>query len=100
MTQQRLTIPILGGVFFLIIIIGGALNGDPTLLVAIIVALLFCLFVYLLRKKRLKEQEAAFPKINKPLFSISDRILILIVLYFLVALPFFLGIFHWPWHRH
>jgi Ca2+/Na+ antiporter len=99
MTQQRLAIPVLGGIFFLIIIIGGALNGDPSLLVAIIDALLFCLFVYFLRKKRLRAQEVNL-KNDKQLFSISDRILIFFVLYLLVALPFFLGIFLWPWLRH
>lgn len=98
MAQQRLTIPILGGIFFLIIIIGGALNGDPSLLVAIITTSLICLFVYFLRKKRLKEQDADFPKINKPLFSIVDRIVIIIVGFLLAALAFYLVNFHWPRH--
>ena len=102
MNKQGLTIPILGGIFFLVIIIGGAIKGDPFLLVGLVVALLFCSFVYMLRKRRLKEQEAAYLQTKKTLFSVFDMVLIFFVLYFLVALPFVLGILHWRWplHRH
>jgi len=89
---------ILLGILYSLIIVGSAFNGNPSLLVGTIVALLFCLFVVFLRKKRLKEREAAYTQKNKPLFSIFDYILVYIVLFALVALPFLLGIFHWPFH--
>jgi hypothetical protein len=99
MGQQRLTIPILGGIFFLIIVIGGAMRGDPSLLVAIVVTLPICLFAYWLRKRRSKEKEVGHLRDTRAVLSLFDRILIIIIGLFLAALPFFLGIFRWPWSR-
>lgn len=94
--RRRLIIPIIGALFFSAIIIGGAINGDPTLLVAIIVALLICSFVYFLRKRKTKIGEQQ----DRPVFSIVERVLIIIVGLLIAAIPFLLGILPWPLHHH
>jgi uncharacterized membrane protein YhaH (DUF805 family) len=97
MGKKRLTIPILGGIFFSVIIIGSAVQtGDYSMLWAIFVTLLFLLFLYL-HKKRVSDIEKSCNK-NNQRFPLLIFIVAYVLLIILAILPRYLGIL--TWHRH